>query len=593
MNMKQRVIAGVLAVCLLLCPTAFAAADGSWQLKSITWQDPENAVLLWESSEGCTYEIYRAPAEDGSYELIGTASGGSYRDAEARYPDACFYKVLPVKADGARGAMSAPMQAGANPQPVWSVPVIMYHHFVSEEDEKNGVEFGEYALTPEDFEADLQWLRKNGYTTITSDELLEYLYGNRPLPAKSIIISIDDGSRGVFDNAWPLLEKYNMKADLNVIGERIDAAWETVHGGGSRDGESAPYCTWNELKRMAQSGTINICSHTYGMHRYNTSGHVGLQMGDGETREEYVQVVKDDFDLVTSSLTGWTGIVPRTVAYPYSKRSTVTDRVLLENTSYEILMAGEGARGTKSNYFVEGAGREGALTLMSRPCRMSGTPLEDYLEQIYTADYANGVNTPENTKALTAAQCAEIAACYSIFDDVPTDAWYAGSVYYAYVNGLMTGTGPVAFSPSSDITRATAAVFLHRMAGSPSSQGTLHFSDVPDGQWFSQSAAWAAENGILPGLADGAYHPDGTITREELAMCMYQCAGYLEQDCSVRAPLDGFTDAKSVSPQAAEAMSWAVARGIYQGSNGAISPKGKVTREQMAKILQNWNFAIG
>ena len=61
---------------------------------------------------------------------------------------------------------------------------------------------------------------------------------------------------------------------------------------------------------------------------------------------------------MTSSLTGWTGIVPKTVAYPYSRRSSTTDWVLLENTPYEILMAGEGARRTKSNYFVEGpAGR--------------------------------------------------------------------------------------------------------------------------------------------------------------------------------------------------------------------------------------------
>ena len=49
--MKRRVIAIVLMVCLLLCPTAFAAADGAWTLESITWQDPQNAVLQWEHTQ--------------------------------------------------------------------------------------------------------------------------------------------------------------------------------------------------------------------------------------------------------------------------------------------------------------------------------------------------------------------------------------------------------------------------------------------------------------------------------------------------------------------------------------------------------------
>ena len=60
-----------------------------------------------------------------------------------------------------------------------------------------------------------------------------------------------------------------MKADLNIIGVQIDATWDTLYSGQSRDGELAPYCTWEELIEMAKSGEINICSHTYGFHVYN------------------------------------------------------------------------------------------------------------------------------------------------------------------------------------------------------------------------------------------------------------------------------------------------------------------------------------
>lgn len=50
--------------------------------------------------------------------------------------------------------------------------------------------------------------------------------------------------------------------------------YELIDGGGTRDGQSAPYCQWNELIEMSESGEINIGSHTYGLHHYNTEGRV-------------------------------------------------------------------------------------------------------------------------------------------------------------------------------------------------------------------------------------------------------------------------------------------------------------------------------
>ena len=83
----------------------------------------------------------------------------------------------------------------------------MYHNFISDEDIANGVEFEEYSLKPEDFEEDLKYFRNNGYTTITSADLIDYINGEKPLPLKAVIISIDDGTEGVYKNAWPLFEK--------------------------------------------------------------------------------------------------------------------------------------------------------------------------------------------------------------------------------------------------------------------------------------------------------------------------------------------------------------------------------------------------
>lgn len=356
------------------------------------WQDPRNVVLLWDHIDGYEYSIYRSDNSDNDLEYIGKTATGSYRDATAQYPNEYRYVIKAKNLETLQVIESAPIRAVVAPEEVDSVSVIMYHNFVSDEDIRNGVEFEEYSISPSDFEQDLIWLKENGYVTITSAELLYFLENKKPIPKKAVILSIDDGSWGVYTNAWPLLKKHGMKADFNVIGAQIDATWERLHSGGTRVGEPAPFCTWEELIEMQESGEINVCSHTYGMHVYNKEARVGMSMMENESPEEFAKAVREDYRLARSCIEGWSGMMTETVAYPYSKRSPLGDRIVLENTGYKILMAGDGARGTAGNYFVRGCDFSNQLTLMSRPCRMNGTPIGVYLQRISERDFANGVN---------------------------------------------------------------------------------------------------------------------------------------------------------------------------------------------------------
>ena len=356
------------------------------------WQDPNNVVLLWSSSINYEYSIYRSNNSNTGFEYIGETVTESYRDATAKYPNEYYYKIKAKNPQTQQVIESGPIVAIVDPDKLDTVSVIMYHNFVSQEDIENGIEFEEYSISPSDFELDLIWLKENGYVTITSAELLYFLKNKEPIPQKAVILSIDDGSWGVYTNAWPLLKKYGMKADFNVIGAQIDATWDKLHSGGTREGEPAPFCTWEELIEMQVSGEINICSHTYGMHIYNKEHRVGMSMMENESPEEFAKAVKKDYNLALSCIEGWTGNMTETVAYPYSVRSPLGDQIVLENTGYKILMAGKDARGTAGNYFVRGCDFSNQLTLMSRPCRMNGTPISVYLERIQEKDASNGVN---------------------------------------------------------------------------------------------------------------------------------------------------------------------------------------------------------
>ncbi len=550
------------------------------------WQDPSNVVVIVDDEEA-EYKFFRANAINGKYKYIGESATGSFRDDTVSYPGTYFYKVQKYDASDEKTYEFGPIKADICPEEISKVSVIMYHNFVTEEDVKAGVEFDEYSIKPEDFEEDLLWLKSNGYVTITSDDLLRHLEGKKSLPHKAVIISIDDGSWGVYTNAYPLLKKYNMKADFNVIGANIDSTWEKLDSGGTRSGESAPYCTWEELTQMSESGNINICSHTYGLHVYNKEKRIGMSMMEGETAEDFADAVKKDYNLSVSCIEGWTGKKPETVAYPYSKRSTEGDKLVLENTGYKILMAGEGARGTAANYFVKDCDITNQFMLLSRPCRMEGTPIGTYLERIDKKDGQNGIN--ESIDFLKVQNTDEIASDYQMFDDVKTDAWFSGSVYYSYLNGLMRGVSNKEFAPDDFINRAMAATLINRLTGNDEAKTSVEFSDAEGSEWWYNSAKWADENGILKSLEDKSFKPDKPISRELLAKAMYNCGRYLKLDMSKKADITKFTDYASITEENRDAVIWAVATGIFKGNaDGTFNPAGNVTRAEMSMVLRNW-----
>ena len=569
---------------VIILTTTFSVSATS-QGKAI-WQDPGNIVVIC-GEEDAEYKFFRADSIDGHYEYIGQSGTGTFRDDTVSYPDTYYYKVQKNDASDQKTYEFGPIKADIYPEEISKVSVIMYHNFVTEDDVKAGVEFDEYSIKPEDFEEDLLWLKSNGYVTITSDDLLRHLEGKKTLPQKAVIISIDDGSWGVYTNAYPLLKKYNMKADFNIIGAKIDSTWENLDSGGTRDGESAPYCTWEELAQMSESGKINICSHTYGLHVYNKEKRIGMSMMESETAEDFADIVKKDYNLSVSCIEGWTGKKPETVAYPYSKRSAESDKLVLGNTGYKILMAGEGARGTAANYFVRDCDITNQLMLLSRPCRMEGTPIGNYLERIDKKDGQNGIN--KSIDFLKVQNTDEIASDYQIFDDVKTDAWFAGSVYYSYLNGLMKGVGDKEFAPSDSINRAMAATLLNRLAGNDAAKTNVDFGDAEGTEWWYNSAKWADKNGILNAFEDKNFKPDEPISRELLAKAMYNCGRYLKLDMSKKADITKFIDYASITEENRDAVIWAVANGIFKGNaDGTFNPAGNVTRAEMSMVLRNW-----
>ena len=175
------------------------------------------------------------------------------------------------------------------------------------------------------------------------------------------------------------------------------------------------------------------------------------------------------------------------------------------------------------------------------------------------------------------------------FTDVASDAWYGQAVAYVYRQGLMSGTAQDRFSPDLTTNRAMLVTILYRLAGSPAVDGGSAFTDVSGGDWFASGVAWASANGIVTGYGDGRFGPNDPITRGQMAATLYRYAGFAGQSTAGRADLSGYTDAGQVSPYAAEAMGWAVDRGLITGvSADTLAPGGSATRAQVATILMRF-----
>ena len=159
------------------------------------------------------------------------------------------------------------------------------------------------------------------------------------------------------------------------------------------------------------------------------------------------------------------------------------------------------------------------------------------------------------------------------FTDVNASRWYYSSVKFAYEKGLMNGTGNGTFSPNADTTRGMIVTMLARLEG----QNT---SGTP---WYAAGQKWAMDASISDGT-----NMTGAITREQFAAILYRYAKQKGYDISKSADLNGFADANTVSAYATDAMRWAVANGLIQGSNSKLNPKGSATRAQVATILMRF-----
>ena len=166
--------------------------------------------------------------------------------------------------------------------------------------------------------------------------------------------------------------------------------------------------------------------------------------------------------------------------------------------------------------------------------------------------------------------------------------WASDSVDFVSSRGIMNGTGDGNFAPNSNLTRGMIAQVLYNLEDA-SDDAASAFADVAAGAWYADAVNWAASSGIVSGYGDGRFGPEDNITRQQMAVILYNYAKYKGYDLTAAGDTSVFTDANQVSSWADEAVSWAVGAGLLNGKNdGRLDPTGTATRAEVATILMRF-----
>jgi peptidoglycan/xylan/chitin deacetylase (PgdA/CDA1 family) len=197
---------------------------------------------------------------------------------------------------------------GVTSDAVQTVTVLCYHRF--------GSGTSKMIVSPAKFEAQLEHLARNGYNVVSLDDLQGFLAGEKALPAKSVVITIDDGYESVHRHAFPLLKKYGFPATLFVYSDFI----------GARDALS-----WAQLEEMARSGLVDLQAHSK-THRNMAERH------PTETDASYRSSI--DLELrapraVLERRLSDAGVRVRHFAYPYGSANDVVLEAM-QRAPYEL-----------------------------------------------------------------------------------------------------------------------------------------------------------------------------------------------------------------------------------------------------------------
>jgi peptidoglycan/xylan/chitin deacetylase (PgdA/CDA1 family) len=205
--------------------------------------------------------------------------------------------VIPLKEEN---------KGGLTPEGYQIVPVLCYHHFA--EDCQSSL-----CTPPSVFERQMRFLKEQGYSVISTAELVEFMAFRRAIPKKAVAVNLDDGYRSAYEIACPILKKYGFPATLFIYTSFIGASKNAL--------------TWDQLKALKADG-FEVGSHTV------THADLSKKM-TGESEKDYATRIKGELLVSKQILDSKLNQNTQYIAFPYGEFTPVLLK-LCEEAGYKV-----------------------------------------------------------------------------------------------------------------------------------------------------------------------------------------------------------------------------------------------------------------
>jgi peptidoglycan/xylan/chitin deacetylase (PgdA/CDA1 family) len=177
-----------------------------------------------------------------------------------------------------------------------TVPILCYHRF--------GPRTSQLVVSPAAFEAQMDYLARNGYHVIPLSRVTDFIDRGEPIPRKSVVLTIDDGFRSTYEIAFPVLKKYGFPATLFLYSDFVGAP---------------DAMTWQQMKELEASGLVTIQPHS------KTHANLTLKLA-GETDAKYRERMRAEVDVPIRAIADHLAVGSVAYAYPYGDvNDTVVD----------------------------------------------------------------------------------------------------------------------------------------------------------------------------------------------------------------------------------------------------------------------------
>lgn len=382
------------------------------------------------------------------------------------------------------------------------LPILMYH----------SVDYtkGMYTVTPEKLESDIVGLVKNGYTIISFEDVIDYVYSDGALPDKCVVITFDDGYKNNCTTLLPMAKRLGFKYEVFAVAGFIHYGEEAME--------------WDEVNEIENSPYGAIGCHTYNLHGASFDGRNGMERKVGEGFAEWEKTIRYDLYMAKKLFTDNMGKCPDTFAYPYGSFCAQTDKFLRESGYLVTVTTEPGVnkveKGDKESLYmmkrISMDGQSSSAVNMIESCRKKkdSEKIKTEKEKIRQINYVSrkvALDALYGKKYEGKKYDESIIASYGDLEYEKDDvkALFAHCVKDNVISGFSDWT----MRPNNYITRGQFAVILARRTGYDGRKVRKRYAD--GSSWNDWALSYCYEKGYMVGYGD-TFGADEPLTRKHM-----------------------------------------------------------------------------